>query len=211
MKLITLSISLLLCLQLSGCGRIKAYFPDKERDYQLTQEIPALIVPADLKDNAIQVAPVITVKPTVYQAVTHAESDNQTTKDDIIYVDLVEYAGGATRIRIEDTLEHSWRLLGKALSRHSIEITDRNELDHMYFVQYDADFKKIEDGSLWDEILFIFASDPAKEQEFRIKLAENGALTEVIVLDGNDKPQSKGAGLKLLTLLYQSIKEDLAP
>ena len=212
MKFINLLISLLVCLQLSACSRIKAYFPDKEKDYQLTREIPSLSLPPDLKDNAVQFAPapVVEIAPPVYQQTSDASKSDSPAKDPTIYVGLVEYSGGATRIRIEASLEKSWRLVGKALSHHSIEIIDRNELDHIYFVLYEADFKKIEDGSLWDEALFIFGSDPANEKEFRIKLAEKGALTEVIVLDVHDKPLSKGAGLKLLTLLYQSIKEDFA-
>ena len=41
-------------------------------------------------------------------------------------------------------------------------------------------------------------------------LVENGTLIEIIVLDSNDVPLSKGPGLKLLKLLYETIKADLA-
>lgn len=203
-------ISLFLCVQLSACSRIKSYFPDKEKDYQLTREIPTLSLPPDLKDNAVQFAPAIENATPVYQQNNDITKIDSSAKETAVYVGLVEYTGGATRIRIEDSLQRSWRLVGKALTHHSIEIIDRNEQDHIYFVLYDADFKKIEDGSLWDEVLFIFGSDPANEKEFRLKLADKGALTEVIVLDANDKPLSQGVGLKLLTLLYQTIKQDLS-
>ena len=231
----TLSISLLVLFNLSACSRIKSFFPDKSKEYQLITEIPPLTVPSDLSSDAIRNSEVIDPSVPVFQIkegfmppdsegvdsatgenvtgeylAEENETEEQTATEKAIYVDLLEFSGGATRIRIEDTLERNWRRVGKALSRNSIEITARDELDKIYFVQYDADFKKVEDGTLWDEALFIFGSDPAQEKEFRVRLVENGSLTEVIVLDKNDKPLSKGPGLKLLELLFESIKEDLA-
>lgn len=213
MKLTILALlSSLLLLNLSACSRIKSYFPDKERDYQLTTEIPPLAVPEDLSDTAIADSPVaeLAVIPKLEPIkTTPVSSEKKSEKKQVIYVDLVEYSGGATRIRIEETLERTWRTVGKALSRQSIEITSRNELENVYYVQYDPDFKEVEDGSLWDEALFIFGSDPANEKEFRIRLSENGSLTEIIVLNSKDVPLSKGPGLKLLNLLYETIKADL--
>ena len=228
--IVSLSISLLILLNLSACSRIKSYFPDKTKEYQLITEIPPLTVPSDLSSDAIRNSEVIDPSVPVFQIKEgfmppDSEDGDSTTDENVtgeyvseekteakenIYVDLLEFSGGATRIRIEDTIDRNWRRVGRALSRHSIEITARDELDRIYYVQYDADFKKVEDGSLWDEALFIFGSDPAQEKEFRVRLVENGSLTEVIVLDKNDKPLSKGPGLKLLRLIFESIKEDLA-
>ena len=223
-KIITLVVSLLIVFNLTACG-LKEFFPDKSKEYQLITEIPVLVVPPDLSSDAIRNSETDGPGRPVYRnqsvAPDYEETDSNSTADEnvkeespepeeTIYVDLLEFSGGATRIRIEDTIERNWRTVGKALSRNSIEITARDELDRIYFVQYDADFKKVEDGSLWDEVLFIFGSDPAQEKEFRVRLVENGSLTEVIVLDKNDKPTSKGSGFKLLRLLYETIKEDLA-
>jgi len=208
---LNLIISVLLVMSLSACSRIKGYFPDKEKDYQLTSEIPELQVPEDLSDNAIQHKQNVEINsPSFNQQKTKKSKPTKATKKPVIYVDLVEYSGGATRIRIEDTLERTWRTVGKALSRNSIEITNRSESESIYYVQYDADFKEFKDGSLWDEAMFIFGSDPANEKEFKIRLAENGSLTEIIVLDRHDSPLSKGPGLKLLNLLYKTIKDDLS-
>ena len=41
---------LLLTFSLSSCS----YFPDKEKDYQLTTKIPLLVVPSDLNDHVKQ-------------------------------------------------------------------------------------------------------------------------------------------------------------
>ena len=201
----------LVILSLSACGGIKSYFPDKEKEYQLTSEIPDLVVPDDLSEQAIKPRVVIENEPVLRQPkASLTEPDIHKDETKAIYVELVEFSGGATRIRIEDSLTRIWRTVGKALSRNSIEIIDRNDLEYVYSVRYDPDFKAVEDGSLWDEALFIFGSDPAKDKEFRVRLVENGGLTEVLVLDKKDVPLSKGNGLKLLKLLYKTVKEDLA-
>ncbi len=213
LKILKGFIFTLFVLSLSACSKVKGYFPDKEKDYQLTSEIPALVIPEDLTSQAINTS------PTIETPRLETKKDSQTVeskqaqpeqKKPSIYVELIEYTGGATRIRVEDSIDRSWRTVGKALSRHSIEIINRNELERIYYVQYDPDFKEVKDGSLWDEALFIFGADPAKEQEFRVRLAENGSLTEIIVLDKSDRPLSTGPGLKLLKLLYQTIKKDLS-
>lgn len=196
---------------MNGCSTIKNSFPDKEKEYQLTTEIPALIIPSDLSGYDNQPSSAIPSYPSIIDQQQPAEETAVETdeKKSVVHVELVEYSGGAPRIRIEDSLQRTWRIVGKALSRNAIEITNRNEDESFYTVQYDADFKGVEDGSLWDEVLFIFGNDPANEQEYKIRLAENGMLTEIIVLDNKDLPQSKGNGFKLLRLLYKTIKADL--
>ncbi len=202
----------MVALSLSACGAIKSYFPDKEKDYQLTSEIPELTIPAGLTHAGSQTIQQINTRPSIPdQEIPVAEHEHSvdSEKKSAVLVELVEYSGGATRIRIEETLQRTWRIVGKALSGNAIEITKRNEYQSVYSVQYDPNFKNVDDGSLWDEVLFIFGNDPANEQEYKIMLAENGMLTEIIVLDKNDIPQYKGNGLKLLNLLYKTIKEDL--
>jgi outer membrane protein assembly factor BamC len=223
----------LVVLSISACSQVKGYFPDKSKDYQLTEEIPELYVPSDLSDDAIQtqieletgvkvkeedVEKILTdIKQREAALIAQAEpgttaiiTEQEIEAEPAIYVELVEYSGGATRLRIEDSMERIWRTVGKALSRHSIEIIDRNELERVYLVLYDANFSKVKDGSLWDEAVFIFGSDPAQEEEFRIKLVEYGGFIEAIVLNKHDVPLSKGNGLKLLKVLYKTIKQDLA-
>lgn len=204
----------LICLGVSACGRVKSYFPDKTKDYQLTSEIPELTVPEDLSDNTplteTEIKPDYSDHSEPESSATVSTATAEENEDTPIYIELLEFSGGATRIRVEDSMERIWRFVGKALSRHSIEIINRDELERVYFVQYDANFKKIQDDSIWDELVFVFGSDPAKEEEFRIKLVEYGGFIEILVLNKNEIPQSHGNGLKLLKTLYKTIKQDLA-
>ena len=239
LKSSSLFFALLFVLTISACSDMQKHFPDKERDYQLTTEIPGLNIPADLSDNAIQqtseehtprhdktgIAVSENSQITSPQSISDLEDgteeaigiddqieeyeEYQEDVQELVYIELVKFSGGATRIRVEAPFARIWRVVGKAISRHSIEIIDRNETDRTYIVKYDAEFEKVEDGSLWDEVVFIFGSDPAQEKTYKIKVVENGTLIEVIVLDENNKPLSKGAGLELLNLLYNSMKLDL--
>lgn len=198
-------LNITLIIALSGCGQVKEFFPDKEKDYQLTSEIPELIIPEDLSGAQAKNQLSVNTLPTQDNVFEKKEAKES------IRVELIKKgAEGIQYIRIEDNIKRSWRMTGKAISRHSIEITDRDKLENIYFVQYEPDFEKIEDGSLWDEFLFIFGKDPAKEKKFGIKLLESKNHTEITVYNHDNDPVSEGAGLTLLNLLYKTIKEDLA-
>ncbi|QPK65491.1 outer membrane protein assembly factor BamC [Methylomonas sp. LL1] len=53
---------------LPACGTIKSWFPDKERDYQFTSEIPELIVPDDLKNKGLASLSPQSAEPPVSEA-----------------------------------------------------------------------------------------------------------------------------------------------
>jgi outer membrane protein assembly factor BamC len=212
LNLIRLLISLFIISITPACSYIAEYFPDKEKDYQLTKEIPELTVPSDLSGNhsqTVQENSSIDIEESI------SEKDNGFAYEDnqgSVPIDLIEYSDDAsTRIRISDSFIRSWRIVGKALSRHSIEITNRDVLNGLYHIQYDPEFEKVEDGSLWDEFLFIFGSDPAKEKEYKVELVDKKEATEVFVLDSDGEKVSDGTGLVLLKLLYGQIKVDPNP
>ena len=59
-------------LNVSGCSYVKTLFPDKEKDYQYTTEIPPLILPEDLKKSHIP--SLSTVTPTAPSLITDADA-----------------------------------------------------------------------------------------------------------------------------------------
>ncbi len=204
------------CLALSSCSYVKSYFPDKQKDYQLAEELPPLALPDDIKQTAsIKDRPLIAPdypksKPEEAAAAV-PKIENTSVKPLFTPVELVEYDGGATRLRIYQPVSKAWRYVGKALSHQGVEITARDESQYSYKVQYDPDAKKASDGALLDELFFLFGDDPSKEKEFQIKLTpRNSQLSEVIVLDDKEQPVYQGAGLKLLELLKNTINADLA-
>lgn len=196
----------------SACSTIKNWFPDKEKDYQFTTEIPPLTLPADLgKDSILNVAvaaPVVETAEDVAPADEPAETE-PAVESKLIQVDMVKSDEGASRLRIGAPLSRAWRMVSKALSRNSIEVTSRNQKEGSMYVQYDPDEKKVEDGSLWNEVTFVFRGFQTGEKEYVVKLVGNKQQTEVMVMDTELKPLGEGPGLKLLTLLHDTIKADL--
>lgn len=206
-----------IAVTVSACGSL----PDKEKEYQLSSTLPVLVLPDDLIETSAEDVNPVDADAIDNSFVGENATDENSTKVELyenseekdskgnVLLDLGSHSDGTALIKLGDSIAKSWRIVGKALSHQSIEITDRDELTKVYFVQYDSEFEKVEDGSLWDEILFIFGSDPANEQQFGVKLIDNGKDTEIIILDSENKTVSKGAGLKLLHLLHDTIKEDL--
>ncbi|WAK01358.1 outer membrane protein assembly factor BamC [Methylobacter sp. YRD-M1] len=200
---------------LTACGYIKSYFPDKEKDYQFTTEIPPLKLPPDLDKNAALSAPtadsVEASAPASEQAQAapvepSAEEEAETPR--VIPVELVKFESGETRLRIGAPVSKAWRMVGKALSRKSLEVTERNQEDALYRIQYDPDEQPPEDGSLWDEVVFMFKGVQANEKEYILKLVANNRHAEVAVLDKDRQPITEGPGLKLLTLLQETLAAD---
>jgi outer membrane protein assembly factor BamC len=199
----------------TACGYIKSYFPDKEKDYQFTTEIPPLKLPPDLDKNAALSAPVAdsveasAPAPEQTQAAPIAPpAEEEAESPRVIPVELVKFESGETRLRIGAPVSRAWRMVGKALSRKSLEVTERNQEGALYRVQYDPDEQPLEDGSLWDEVAFMFKGVQANEKEYILKLVANNRHAEVAVLDEDRQPITEGPGLKLLTLLQETLAAD---
>jgi outer membrane protein assembly factor BamC len=222
-----------LLINVTACSYLKSLFPDKEKDYQYTAEIPPLKLPDDLKKKPATLisepklpeptnpndAPV-NVKQSV-DAVSAPIAQNEepaapvviesVEKTEKISVELIRFNDGENRLRLSTEKPRAWRLVSKALSRKSIEVTNRNQDEGFFVVQYDPDEQKVEDGTLWDEAKFMFRGFQGNEKEYFLKLEEHDQKTEVIVLDKEQHPLSNDStGLKLLTLLQTAINIDLA-
>jgi len=233
---------------LTACGYVKSLFPDKEKDYQYTTEIPALVLPADLakgrdlnyvtrsqpapannpENSAIAVpvvekpsqplAPVSSELPSEASAIAEPASPEpapETTFNSIpinkpIAVSLQKSAEGVNILRLAAPFETSWRAIDKALSRKSIEVTNRNKPEKNFTLHYDPDEKALEDRSFWSEALFIFSGLQNNEQEFTVKLTEQDQQTDVMVLDKEQKPVTDAGATSLLNLLQDTIKSDFA-
>ncbi len=291
--------SILFCtLGLSGCSTIKRYFPDKEKDYHYSKEIPPLILPEDLRtdkfshsntaqtvavqpgktpeDNALADAEVLPEpavekqaanpeqgatstatatdvtqnraqpeNPIAEPALAQAEMANAgtmenelTTKDTkdnehasssekaerknfrafrgskkVQKPEKIRYVifnDGSNRLQIHEDFDTSWRMVGKAITHNSIEITDHLSAQGQYIVQYDPNEQPYVDGSLWDEVLFFFGDDQNQEREYRIQLLKGAIYTEVLIVDADQQPISEGYALQLLQLLFRTIKADLS-
>lgn len=224
-KLLSRFFIFVMLMFLSACSYVQSLFPDKERDYQFTTEIPSLVLPPDLNRsaNAAAAAPVPAKEPaaevvadgaaTAEVAPTTEPAEAEPSVDQkTIQVELVKSEQGENRLRIGAPLAQAWRIVGKALSRKSMEVTQRLQAENSFVVQYNPNEEKVEDDSIWDELKFMFGGFEPGDKEYVVELQDiDEQVTEVLVT-GKEKQSSAGdgAGLKLLTLIKDTIKSDLA-
>jgi outer membrane protein assembly factor BamC len=198
----------------SGCTRIKTYFPDKQIDYRHSTELPVLEIPVDLRNNELerQIAEVKRAAKIV--ETTTGQSSGASPEQQGLpltqVVRLVSYTGGSPRLEIAKSYDLTWRIVGKALIREGIEIVARNQANAVYFIQYDWNKSPISDGSLWDEFDFIFGEDPTREQEYQIRVFDSNGQSDIMLLDKNADALPQHESLPILKILEQAIKEDLA-
>ena len=250
-------------LSLSACGYIQSLFPDKERDYQYTTEIPPLVLPQDLNTGAVaaavaeeQSAPqgeagneekqpaALETQPTakVPDAAENAETVGAETKSGQpepqpeasehvapegqpaagptatdakkdaqqqgTPVELVRFSDGERHLRIASLPSKAWHLVSKALSRNSIEVTERDQDQKLFYVQYDPDAKKAEDGSLLDEAIFLLKGFETHEKAYVLKLIPVDDKTDLAITDKDANPVSTDAAVKLLRLLGGTIQSN---
>jgi len=211
---------------LSACSTIKGWFPDKERDYQFTSEIPELIVPEDLKNKGMAVSSAPKPAPQPAVDVESSENTASTSEDTAPETPTVEaaepkvtadsaasdVATGAeiSSLQIDQAKTPATRMVGRALSRQQIEIVERNIEKGYFYVKYDPNAVDAKDESIWDELNFMFGDDPSQEREYRIRVrGVNAQMSEVTVQDESGKPLSNHAANSLLKLITDGINQVL--
>jgi outer membrane protein assembly factor BamC len=212
-------------LNLCGCSFIGGYFPNKEKDYQFSTELPPLQIPADILNKSLEKKPaakqlteetetVAVIGEVVKAAPVPAGSETapiiatESQKSEPTHVELVKFADGDTRLQINKSVAVSWRLVGKALTRKGLEITARDQANAEFTVQYDPNASNYKDESFWDEFDFVFSPDQNQEKPYRIKLLAHEKFSELVVLNEQGTPLADGNGLSLLKLLLTSMESN---
>ncbi|PPD35880.1 MAG: hypothetical protein CTY19_02215 [Methylomonas sp.] len=216
--------SVLLC-SVSACSTIKSWFPDKERDYQFTSEIPELIVPEDLKHKGMaslsRPEPAATVaQPPTAAATPEADAPQQSSSSAEPETaapsnqaaaetqSSASIANGASSLQIDQAKIPATRMVGRALTRQKLEIIERNVDKGFFYVKFDPDATKATDEGIFDEFKFMFGDDPSKEQEYRIIVhGLSPQMSEVIISDNEGKLLSSSAANALLKLITEGINQ----
>jgi outer membrane protein assembly factor BamC len=250
MKILRIIVIGSVTFTLTGCSYVQGWFPDKERDYQYTAEIPLINYPAELRKNQPASGSSLDAAAETPSSLTSTEStetnantenaeqplaetvspdkppeaqpvpspETQVTpasesdeRDTVSSVEIIKYDDGESRLRLGSGLSKSWRVVNKALSRKTIEVTARNFDQAQIAIQYDPDEKIPKDESFMDEIGFLFRGISVNDRQFVLKLEEHGEKTDVIVLNEEHLPMlNDEAALRLLKVLADTIKADLA-
>ena len=221
-------VAAVLLTGLSACSTIKSWFPDKERDYQFTSELPELQVPEDLKHKGL-VLPVRTAGQEMAKAEVEGQSRYATenssppeetgSKEDMVASAPLDgavesqtnqtAAETGSSLQIDQPKTQAARIVGRALSRKKLEVVERNVDKGYFYVKFDPNAVQATDETIWDELNFLFGDDPSQEQEYRISVQQIGPqLSQVIVQDTEEKTLSNKAANALLELIVEAINED---
>jgi outer membrane protein assembly factor BamC len=206
-------------VNISACTYIKNLFPDKEKDYQFTTEIPPLVLPPDLSGEATAKVPAAPAAEASNTEASESAASSVSPTEIVpaidrksIQVELLDSEQGSKRLHIGAPVAIAWRMVGKALSRNSIEVTKRSQEDRLFHVQFEPDKLRVEDEdeSFLDEIVFFFEGFEVSEQAYVLKLEGNDQQTDVIITDKDQQPATDRLSFRLMTLLQDTMKADLA-
>jgi outer membrane protein assembly factor BamC len=208
---------------LTGCSYFADIFPDKQKQYRYSAELPPLEIPPDLSASTIDGATGGGGSSEAAAAEESAEAETSTAertdaasepekrrpskrRTGAPAVTLAEGSDGVPLIESEAPFDESWGNVSRALGRLEIEVTDQNRSDGVFYVYYGGSTKKHEDRGLWGDITGLFSSDEPKAQEFRIKLQERDEITDIFVLDKDGKGVTDGAGLEMLKRMHEKLQ-----
>ncbi|WP_434130561.1 outer membrane protein assembly factor BamC [Methylocaldum sp. GT1BB] len=196
---------------LSGCSFVAGLFPDKQKQYKYSSEIPALEIPPDLQASTIEGGD---ERPATGENRDRSDryspaAETQTKADDQpsgSQATLAQNSEDIPLIELEAPYAEAWNDVGKALGRLRLEVSDQNRSDGIYYVYFSGDDKPYEDRGFLGDIGSFFTGSETPAKEYRIKLEDRRDVVVIYVLDQEGKPQSEGPGFELLKRLHQTLQ-----
>lgn len=210
---------------LVGCGFITGLFPDKQKQYRYSSDIPPLEIPPDLTASTIEGREENergsrTARGAAREeSVPEVEAPEERRKSSVPADERSAQSGSAPKsnlaqsqsdvplIEVEAPFAETWNDVSRALGRLEIELTDQNRSDGVFYVYYGGESPRPKPGetSLWQDFKSLFGGAGDRASEFRIKLEEAGDYTNVFVLDSSGKAVTEGLGFELLKRLNDTL------
>lgn len=197
-------------LVLSGCSFISGLFPDKQKQYKYSSEIPPLEIPPDLHASTIERADDRSAGEEEERSDRDGSSAEKRTgtqePSNGPPATLAQNSDDIPLIELEGPYAEAWNDIDKALGRLKLEVSDRNRSDGVYYVYFSGDDKPYEDRGLLADLASFFSGSETPVKEYRVKLESRRDVTVVYVLDQEGKPQTEGPGFELLKRLHQTLQ-----
>lgn len=120
---------------------------------------------------------------------------------------LVKAADGEY-VEVDEEFERAWRRVGLALDRVGFTVEDRDRTLGLYFVRYidDAAATAEAQRGFFSRLFTYDSGDKSKAEKYRIAVKANGAVSKVLVLNGEGKADSSKTADKILSLLNDQLK-----
>jgi outer membrane protein assembly factor BamC len=111
-------------------------------------------------------------------------------------------------LQVDDGFDRAWRRVGIALDRSGFTVEDRDRGQGLYFVRYvDPAFAGREEPNFFSRMLsFGRKKDDGGLAKYRVKVAAEGNVSTVAVLDSAGKAETGEAGKRIVNLLLEDLR-----
>jgi outer membrane protein assembly factor BamC len=112
-------------------------------------------------------------------------------------------------LKVNEAFDRAWRRVGLALDRSGFTVEDRDRSKGTFFVRYidpEAASAKGVKKSWIDWLAFWRSDKPADRPQYRIKVTDGGATSDVEVQGADGKPDSSATAKRILTLLFEQLR-----
>jgi outer membrane protein assembly factor BamC len=112
-------------------------------------------------------------------------------------------------LKVSEPFDRAWRRVGLALDRTGFTVEDRDRSKGMFFVRYiDPENDSAKGGKKsWVDWLAFWRSDkPADRPQYRIKVSDGGATSDVEVQSADGKADNSATAKRILALLFEQLR-----
>jgi outer membrane protein assembly factor BamC len=112
-------------------------------------------------------------------------------------------------LKVAEPFDRAWRRVGLALDRSGFTVEDRDRSKGMFFVRYidpDIEIQTGEKKGFFDKLAFWRADKPADRPQYRIKVTDVGAATDVEVQTADGKPDTSATAKRITSLLFEQLR-----
>jgi hypothetical protein len=201
---------------LPACSYLAGLFPDKQKQYRYSTELPDLEMPPELSADKLSKATAAGKESTDFMgrdksadepaAKPAAKKKSRPAKKESDATLAENSSDNAALIELHEEYPGAWNDVSRALGRLRVEITDQNRADGVFYVYYGGvPPKKPEETGFWDDVKSVFSSDSDQAKEYRVKLEDKDDYTFIKVLDQDGKGVSEGPGLELLKRIHKKL------
>ncbi|MBO9537503.1 outer membrane protein assembly factor BamC [Herbaspirillum sp.] len=121
---------------------------------------------------------------------------------------LLKSASGSS-VQVDESFDRAWRRVGLALDRVGFTVEDRDRTQGTYFVRYVDQNQDAKDKKEQGFFSRIFSSSKDKEKtaaKYRIVVKGSGDSSNIVVQNGEGKPEVSDTADKILGLLNDQLK-----
>jgi outer membrane protein assembly factor BamC len=112
-------------------------------------------------------------------------------------------------LKVTEPFDRAWRRVGLALDRSGFTVEDRDRSKGTFFVRYidpDIEIKSGEKKSFIEKLAFWRTDKPGERPQYRIKVSDAGASSDVEVVTAEGKPDTSPTAKRITALLFEQLR-----